>query len=114
MIGNWFYALNEATWKRLANWCVLINRPFSMSPIRAKTTNVVTDIHYPGQEPVTMDSSAQSRPLPEQTAISRETAERIRAAILQLPPQYRAVIELRHFQDLSYDEMPAYQFLKGS
>jgi RNA polymerase sigma-70 factor (ECF subfamily) len=72
---------------------------------QAKTTNVVTDIHHPGQDPVTMDSYAQPRPLPEQTAIRKEMAEQIRAAILQLPPHYRAVIELRHFQDLSYDEM---------
>jgi RNA polymerase sigma-70 factor (ECF subfamily) len=54
-----------------------------------------------------MDSYAQSRPLPEQTVIRRETADQIRAAILQLSPHYRAVIELRHFQNLSYDEMVA-------
>lgn len=72
---------------------------------RVKTTNVVTDMQVPGQEAVTMDSYAQTRPLPEQAVIRRESAEQIRAAILQLPPQYRAVIELRHFQELSYDEM---------
>jgi RNA polymerase sigma-70 factor (ECF subfamily) len=72
---------------------------------RMKTTNVVTDMHYPGQEADTMDRYAQAKPLPEQTIIRRETAEQIRAAILELPPHYRAVIELRHFQNLSYDEM---------
>ena len=72
---------------------------------RVKTTNVVTDMHLPGQEAATMDDYAQNRPLPEQVVMRRETAEQIRAAILQLPPHYRAVIELRHFQDLSYDEM---------
>jgi RNA polymerase sigma-70 factor (ECF subfamily) len=74
---------------------------------RVKTTSVVTDVHFPGQESITMDSYAQSRPLPEQTVIRRETADQIRAAILQLSPHYRAVIELRHFQNLSYDEMAA-------
>lgn len=72
---------------------------------QVKTTTVVTDIQLPGQDTVTMDSYAQSNPLPEQIVIHRETAEQIQAAILQLPPSYRAVIELRHFQDLSYDEM---------
>lgn len=72
---------------------------------RVKTTNVVTDTHYPGQDTFTMDKYAQSRPLPEQEAARRETAEQIRSAILRLPPHYRAVIELRHFQDLSYDEI---------
>jgi len=74
------------------------------SPV--KTTSVVTDMQFPASEADrTMDNFAQSRPLPEQLVMRRETAEQIRTAILQLPPHYRAVIELRHFQDLSYDEM---------
>lgn len=36
-----------------------------------------------------------------------ERAEGVRAAIQSLPPRYRAVIELRHFQELSYDEIAA-------
>jgi RNA polymerase sigma-70 factor (ECF subfamily) len=36
-----------------------------------------------------------------------ETALALRAAIAALPPHYRAVIELRHFQDLSYAEIAA-------
>jgi RNA polymerase sigma-70 factor, ECF subfamily len=34
----------------------------------------------------------------------RETAETVRAALLALPAHYRAVIELCHFQDMSYAE----------
>jgi RNA polymerase sigma factor (sigma-70 family) len=34
-----------------------------------------------------------------------EQTGQIRAALLSLPPHYRVVIELRHFQDLSYDEI---------
>ena len=29
----------------------------------------------------------------------------MRSALLALPPRYRAAIELRHFQELSYTEM---------
>lgn len=36
-----------------------------------------------------------------------ETAAAVRAAILRLPPHYRAVIELRHFQELSYADIAA-------
>ncbi len=39
---------------------------------------------------------------------ARECAEReesLRSALAALPPRYRAVIELRHFQDLSYAEI---------
>jgi len=40
---------------------------------------------------------------PEAVAVQQEEATRIRTAIGALPAAYRAVIELRHFQGLSYD-----------
>ncbi len=36
---------------------------------------------------------------------ARLLPESVRAAILALPANYRAVIELRHFQEMSYDEI---------
>ena len=42
---------------------------------------------------------------PAAASEAAETTQAVRAAILALPPRYRAVIELRHFQDLSYDEI---------
>jgi RNA polymerase sigma-70 factor (ECF subfamily) len=42
---------------------------------------------------------------PEKSLIKRERQLRVREAILGLPPHYRAVIELRHFQELSYAEI---------
>ena len=46
-------------------------------------------------------------PSPESAAEKRQEAQAIRQAILELPPMYRAVIELRHFQDASYEEIAA-------
>jgi RNA polymerase sigma-70 factor (ECF subfamily) len=46
-------------------------------------------------------------PVPESSAEKRLQAEDIRQAILALPPAYRAVIELRHYQDASYEEIAA-------
>jgi RNA polymerase sigma-70 factor (ECF subfamily) len=46
-----------------------------------------------------------SSPQPEEALIEHERQIRIRNAILELPPHYRAVIELRHFQALSYAEI---------
>jgi RNA polymerase sigma-70 factor (ECF subfamily) len=43
--------------------------------------------------------------LPEQALIVRDRQQAIRAAILALPVHYRAVIELRHFQELSYADI---------
>ena len=38
-------------------------------------------------------------------ALERERAQTIEAAIGQLPEDFAAVIELRHFQDATYEEM---------
>ena len=42
---------------------------------------------------------------PAQTQLQNEKIETLRQAILMLPPHYRAVIELRHYQELSYVEI---------
>src|SRR5262245_23816256 len=44
---------------------------------------------------------------PERVYLATEQQARLRGAILALPPHYRAVVELRHFQDLSYEEIAA-------
>lgn len=44
-------------------------------------------------------------PSPEAQATIRQGVERLRAEIVNLPSQYRAVIELRHFQEMSYEEI---------
>ncbi len=44
---------------------------------------------------------------PEISRVQKERAESIREAILSLPEHYRAVIELRHFFDMSYKEISA-------
>jgi len=44
---------------------------------------------------------------PEAAREQTESAQAVRAAIASLPPRYRAAIELRHFQNLSYAEMAA-------
>jgi RNA polymerase sigma-70 factor (ECF subfamily) len=45
------------------------------------------------------------RPSPEDLTEARLRGERIHAEVVRLSPRYRAVIELRHFQQLSYDEI---------
>lgn len=44
-------------------------------------------------------------PSPEWETEQAEQAEAVRAAFLSLPPTYRVVVELRHFQDMSYADM---------
>jgi RNA polymerase sigma-70 factor (ECF subfamily) len=49
------------------------------------------------------DADASQRPEAAQEA--RERSEQIREVLASLPPHYRVVIELRHYQELSYDEI---------
>lgn len=42
---------------------------------------------------------------PEELVQVGERDHSVRKAIIALPPQYRAVIELRHFEELSYEEI---------
>jgi len=42
---------------------------------------------------------------PEAAYEVRERSEQIRAALASLPSQYRLAVELRHYQELSYDEI---------
>ena len=48
---------------------------------------------------------SEKTPGPAATAENRAQAVTIKKAILSLPPTYRTVIELRHYQDLSYKEI---------
>jgi RNA polymerase sigma-70 factor, ECF subfamily len=73
---------------------------------QTKTQTVVTDMARPEDDAVPdMDQWMHHTPTPEQTMENRERDRRLRAAILALPPNYRAVLELRHFQELRYEEM---------
>jgi RNA polymerase sigma-70 factor (ECF subfamily) len=60
------------------------------------------------REPLTLEDVSlvpASDPGPESQIMAREQNRQIHAALLALPPRYRAAIELRHFQELSYTEM---------
>ena len=72
---------------------------------RVRPVVTATDVKRSNQERASMDDWRHARPSPEQEAVANEAAGQVRAMILRLPPPYRAVIELRHFQGLSYKEM---------
>jgi RNA polymerase sigma-70 factor (ECF subfamily) len=52
-----------------------------------------------------LPSLKEGSPAPEVQTTIRERNAEIYTAVLSLPPHFRAVIELRHFQDLSYAEI---------
>ena len=68
--------------------------------------------HFNKKRPVSFELDdefeiAENKPgqNPEKAQLMVETKNDVHAALLDLPPPYRAVIELRHFQDLSYKEI---------
>lgn len=72
-----------------------------------KTQLVATDIGAAGETAVDMDQWQHHAATPEQSMVTRERDTQLRQAISSLPPNYRAVIEYRHFQDLNYDQIAA-------
>lgn len=60
------------------------------------------------QKPVSeLDDERDADPAqsPEAALEVRERSEQIRAALASLPAQYRAVVELRHYHEMSYNEI---------
>ena len=57
--------------------------------------------------PLDPERDADENTRPEAQVEDRERSERIRSALASLPAHYRVVIELRHYQELSYDEIAA-------
>ena len=51
------------------------------------------------------DRDASEISPPEAIVEVRERSEQIRAVLMSLPANFRAVVELRHYQELSYDEI---------
>ncbi|MFQ5400952.1 MAG: RNA polymerase sigma factor [Anaerolineae bacterium] len=91
-----------APWIKRITTNLCLNR---IEAARARPTVLATDLGQPEEEAADMDTWPHAAPTPEQVLLAQEQGVRIRAAILQLPPHYRAVIELRHFQEMRYDEI---------
>ena len=64
-------------------------------------------IHLPLDDELEASAETPSTGDPSAELESAQQSEAIRAALLRLPPHYRAVVELRHFQELSYAEIAA-------
>ncbi len=70
-------------------------------------TNVALDALRRERETVDIDELSLAAPEegPEVELIARERAERVRQAVLGLPPDSRAALVLREYEGLSYREM---------
>lgn len=74
---------------------------------RVKPAVLEADLQETADSRTDLDEWAHTGETPEQTVMAQEQEQHIRREILRLPPRYRVVIELRHFQELSYEEVAA-------
>lgn len=82
-------------------------RPFGpwMRRVAANLCLNRLQLDRPPAAPLDEERDEDTASTPEVAQEHTERAELLRAALLGLPGHYRAVIELRHFQELSYDEI---------
>ncbi len=93
-------------WERLHTFDV--ERPF-LPWIRRVAANLCLN-HLPARAPdfpELDDERDRANPEsgPPQLVEGRQQSEQLRAALTSLPPRYRLALELRHFQELSYEEI---------
>jgi RNA polymerase sigma-70 factor, ECF subfamily len=90
-------------------------RPFGPWLRRVAANLCLNHLARPGQPEAALDDEA-AHPLaepgweaqdPARLAEAAQSAQALRAAVLALPPRFRVVIELRHFQELSYSDIAA-------
>lgn len=103
-----FKALDTFDLKRpFGPWLYRIATNLSINWVkRARLPTVSLDAPHPAvgndAEPLAIpDTSAE----PAARFAQAEMQTQLRKAILSLPPDYRVVIELRHFQEMSYEEV---------
>ncbi|MCS6935011.1 MAG: sigma-70 family RNA polymerase sigma factor [Chitinophagales bacterium] len=93
------YAFSTWLFKIATNNCIDFIRKK-----RLQTTSL--DQRLPGEDTELAPVSVKDRnPNPEETLVKEQRAAKIRAAIEQLSPKYRALIELRYLDELSYEEI---------
>jgi len=95
-------------YRRLATFDV--ERPFGPWIRRVANNACLNHIHKQKPESYELDDERDQSPgairhEPETHLASAESAGEVRGAILKLPPHYRSVIELRHYQEMSYSEI---------
>ena len=87
-----------------------VERPFGPWIRRVATNVCLNQLGRSGPvmvefDPETEQTMQDPETHPERLLIDADRTRSIHGAILGLPPHYRAVIELRHYQELSYAEI---------
>ena len=85
----------------MSPWLRQIAINLSLNALKKRKHALSLDTEQRGTALEIPDFSAE----PQRRLLQNEQQDELRQAILTLPPEQRAVIELRHFQELSYQEI---------
>lgn len=85
----------------LRPWLCRIAANVALNRLRRRKPTLSLDDDSAGGAVVVPDVSAE----PQRAVLRAERDRELRAAILALPPDQRAIIELRHFQELPYAQI---------
>lgn len=107
--GKAFRYLDKYTPKyAFSTWLFRIALNNSIDYIRHKNNSpqcVDNDLYEMDTELLIDRSESNSTPTPEQEVIDKQRIQMLRLAVTQLPDKYRKDIELRYYDELSYEEI---------
>jgi RNA polymerase sigma-70 factor (ECF subfamily) len=86
--------------QKLSSWVLAVASHYCVDRLRRRRINWISLDEEPEWEPPTADAV-----YPEDVAVENESSAEIRGWLQSLPPEYRLVITLRYWQDLSYEEI---------
>lgn len=107
--GKAFRYLDKYTPKyAFSTWLFRIALNNSIDYIRHKNNSpqcVDNDLYEIDTDLLIDRSESNNTPTPEQEVMDKQRIQMLRLAVTQLPEKYRKVIELRYYEELSYEEI---------
>lgn len=91
-----------------STWLFRIAVNNSIDYIRHKNNSpqyIDNDLYEDDTQTLVDRLATESNPNPEQEVIEKQKIQMLHLAVAQLPEKYRKVVELRYFEDLSYEEI---------
>jgi RNA polymerase sigma-70 factor, ECF subfamily len=86
--------------RKFSSWMLAIASHYCIDRLRQRRMGLVAWDDLP---PGSWLSDTQAKP--EEVILDRETRRQVRELLNDLPPDYRAVVVLRYWQELSYEEI---------
>ena len=86
--------------RKFSSWMLAIASHYCIDRLRQRRMGLVAWDDLP-----TGSWLSDMQPKPEEVALDRETQRQVRELLNDLPPDYKAVVTLRYWHELSYEEI---------